>query len=115
MSSTPINYLEFKSTNLKETKAFYSEAFGWTFTDYGPNYTAFAESGVEGGFEFTKEPISNGVLVVLHHENLEVIKKKVTKLGAKVSVDIFSFPGGRRFQFLDPSGNELAIWTEDQN
>ncbi|MEO0572392.1 MAG: VOC family protein [Bacteroidota bacterium] len=110
--SVPINYIEFKSINLEETKQFYSKAFGWEFTDYGPTYTAFSKSGLEGGFELTKESIRNGVLVVLHHENLEVIKEKVMGLGAKISVDIFSFPGGRRFQFLDPSGNELAIWTE---
>lgn len=109
----PINYIEFKSTDLEATKQFYSEAFGWIFTDYGPTYTAFANSGVEGGFELTEEPISNGALVVLHHKNLEVIKQKVIELGAKISMDIFSFPGGRRFQFLDPSGNELAIWSED--
>ncbi|MEM1257438.1 MAG: VOC family protein [Bacteroidota bacterium] len=112
--SIPINYIEFKSTNLEETKEFYSEAFGWTFTDYGPTYTAFSKSGVEGGFELTKSPIVNGVLVVLHHKNLEAIKERVVTIGAKISVDIFSFPGGRRFHFLDPSGNELAIWSEEQ-
>ena len=111
--SVPINYIEFKSTDLNETKQFYNKAFGWKFTDYGPTYTAFSDSGVEGGFEFTDEPINNGVLVVLHHDNLETIKEKVMGLGAKISVDIFSFPGGRRFQFFDPSGNELAIWTEE--
>lgn len=111
--NTPINYIEFKSNNLAKTKQFYEKAFGWSFTDYGPTYTAFSDSGVEGGFEFTEEPITNGVLVVLHHEYLEAIKEKVMDLGATISVDIFSFPGGRRFHFLDPSGNELAIWTEE--
>ena len=111
--NTPINYIEFKSNNLEETKQFYSKAFGWKFTDYGSTYTAFSESGMEGGFELTKESISNGALVILHHEHLESIKEKVIGLGAKISVDIFSFPGGRRFQFLDPSGNELAVWSED--
>ena len=111
--SVPINYIEFKSTDLNETKQFYNKAFGWKFTDYGPTYTAFSDSGLEGGFEHTDEPINNGVLVVLHHDNLETIKEKVMGLGAKISVDIFSFPGGRRFQFFDPSGNELAIWTEE--
>jgi predicted enzyme related to lactoylglutathione lyase len=111
--SIPINYIEFKSNNLNETKEFYSNAFGWKFKDYGPNYTAFSDSGIEGGFEHNKEPINNGVLVVLHYDNLEIIKEKIIGLGAKISVDIFSFPGGRRFQFLDPSGNELAIWTEE--
>ena len=112
--NTPINYVEFKAKNLEEIKSFYGEAFGWKFTDYGPTYTAFSESGVEGGFELSKEPIVNGVLVVLHHDNLEAIKEKVVGLGGEIAVDIFSFPGGRRFHFLDPSGNELAIWTEIQ-
>ena len=111
--SVPINYIELKSTNLEETKTFYNRAFGWTFTDYGPTYTAFSNSGVEGGFELTEGPILKGVLVVLNDKNLEAIKEKVIELGAKISVDIFSFPGGRRFQFLDPSGNELAIWSEE--
>ncbi|MFK7814391.1 MAG: VOC family protein [Maribacter sp.] len=113
MSYTPINYIEFKSTDLETTKTFYSQVFGWSFTDYGEGYTAFSESGVEGGFELTSEPIRNGVLVVLHHLNLEAIKDKVLKGGGKISVDIFSFPGGSRFQFLDPSGNELAVWCNE--
>lgn len=111
--TVPINYIELKSTDLAETKKFYSSAFGWTFTDYGPAYTAFSNSGIEGGFEFTEREIQNGILVVLHHEDLELIKEKLVGLGAKISVDIFSFPGGRRFHFLDPSGNELAIWSEN--
>ncbi len=111
-NNTPINYVEFKSNNLEETKKFYSEAFGWTFTDYGPTYTAFSESGLEGGFELTEAPLVNGALIVLYHKNLEAIKDRVMGLGAKISVDIFSFPGGRRFHFLDSSGNELAIWSD---
>jgi len=110
--SVPINYIEFKSKDLRKTKQFYTEAFGWEFTDYGPTYTAFSNSMVEGGFELTEEPITNGVLVVLRDENLESTKENLVALGAKISVDIFSFPGGRRFHFLDPSGNELAIWCE---
>lgn len=113
MHKTPINYIEFKSTDLNATKAFYSKVFGWVFTNYGDGYTAFSDSGVEGGFQLTNEPIVNGVLVVLYHLNLESIKESVIKAGGSISVDIFSFPGGKRFQFLDPSGNELAIWSED--
>jgi predicted enzyme related to lactoylglutathione lyase len=113
MSNASINYIEFKSTNLDAIKNFYSSVFGWVFTDYGESYTAFAESGVEGGFELTNEPITNGVLVVLHHLNLKSIKEKVLNGGGKISVDVFSFPGGSRFQFLDPSGNELAVWCKE--
>lgn len=114
MKNVPINYIELKATDLEAVKKFYQQVFGWTFTDYGPTYTAFSNSGVEGGFEKTDEKIVNGALVVLHHENLEVIQAEVEKAGGKVSVPIFTFPGGRRFQFLDPVGNELAIWTETE-
>ncbi|MFK7781852.1 VOC family protein [Psychroserpens sp.] len=110
-----INYIEFKSTDLEATKLFYTRAFGWTFTDYGPNYTAFENSGISGGFEKTENSIINGVLVVLQHKNLEDIKQKIMDLSGTISVDIFSFPGGKRFQFLDPSGNELAVWCETED
>ena len=112
MKKTLINYLEFKANDLEIVKSFYTSVFGWTFTDYGPTYTAFADSGIDGGFELTEEPIVNGALVVLYAENLEAIQMEVEKAGGKIVVPIFSFPGGRRFQFLDPSGNELAIWSE---
>ena len=107
-----INYIEFKSSNIKETKAFYNKLFNWQFTDYGTKYVAFSGAGVEGGFEFTEEKIVNGVLIVLYHSDLETILQMVTESKAKITKPIFSFPGGRRFQFKDPSGNELAIWSE---
>ena len=80
--------------------------------DYGPTYVAFSESGMEGGFEKTEEEIVNGVLVVLYHEDLDFIEEKILKAGGRISVAIFSFPGGHRFQFIDPSGNELAVWSD---
>ncbi|PZX55883.1 hypothetical protein LV84_02245 [Algoriphagus ratkowskyi] len=107
-----INYVEFKAKDLDEIKQFYEQAFGWVFTDYGPGYTAFSESGIAGGFEKTDNEIHNGALIVLQHEELELAREAVLKANGKISVDIFLFPGGRRFQFLDPSGNELAVWTE---
>lgn len=107
-----INYVEFKANNLEKIKVFYSEAFDWTFTDYGPTYIAFSDSGLEGGFEKTENKIINGALVVLYHQNLEEIKSKVIKSGGNILKDIFSFPGGSRFHFADPSGNELAIWSD---
>ncbi len=107
-----INYVEFKAPDLEAIKSFYNACFGWTFTDYGPTYVAFADSGLEGGFEQTDESIVNGALVVLYHEDLEGIEAKVTALGGKINMEIFSFPGGRRFHFLDPAGNELAIWSD---
>ena len=107
-----INYIEFKAKDIEAVKKFYSEAFGWKFTDYGPDYVSFSEGGVDGGFALSEEPISNGALVVLFHNELETIEQKVIKAGGKISKEIFSFPGGRRFHFQDPSGNELAIWSD---
>jgi len=107
-----INYVEFKAKDLEEIKEFYIKAFGWTFTDYGPKYTAFSNSGLEGGFEKSEDDIMNGALVVLYHENLERIKDAVIESKGRISKDIFSFPGGRRFHFVDPAGNELAIWSD---
>ncbi|WP_431136752.1 VOC family protein [Psychroserpens mesophilus] len=109
-----INYIEFKAIDLKDIKAFYEQVFDWTFTDYGTNYTAFANSGLAGGFEKTDQMMTNGVLIVLYHKNLETVKQKIKNLGGNITVDIFSFPGGNQFQFLDPSGNELAVWCETQ-
>ncbi len=112
MENTLINYIEFKANDLIRIKEFYGQAFGWTFTDYGPEYVAFSNSGLEGGFAQSDETITNGALVVLYHENLEEIQEKVVRSGGTVVQEIFSFPGGRRFHFTDPSGNELAIWSD---
>ncbi len=109
---THINYIEFKANDLEAVKAFYHNAFGWEFTDYGDAYTSFANSGIAGGFEKSDDPVTNGALVVLYHENLESIEQTVQECGAKITVPVFSFPGGRRFHFTDPVGNELAIWSD---
>lgn len=110
-----INYVELYANDLAVVKEFYSTSFGWKFQDYGPNYTAFSNSGLEGGFEQTDKEIVNGALVVLHHDDLEAIKTKIIEAGGKIVVDIFSFPGGKRFRYKDPSGNELAVWCAENN
>ncbi len=107
-----INYIEFKANDLEKIKAFYTSVFGWKFTDYGDQYVAFENAGIEGGFQLTDEAIVNGVLVILRHPNLEEIQSKIEEAGGTISVPIFTFPGGKRFQFIDPTGNELAVWTE---
>ncbi|MCX2718593.1 VOC family protein [Lentiprolixibacter aurantiacus] len=112
MTNNHINYIEFKAHDLEKIKAFYSQVFGWEFTDYGPTYTSFAESGIFGGFELSEEPILNGALIVLYHTDLESVQADVEKAGGEIIRSIFSFPGGRRFHFKDPSGNELAIWSD---
>ena len=112
MTNNHINYVEFKAVDLEEVKQFYYQSFGWVFTDYGPSYTAFSGSGLDGGFAQTDENIVNGALVVLYHQELERIQRKIVEAGGKISKAIFSFPGGRRFHFIDPAGNELAVWSD---
>jgi predicted enzyme related to lactoylglutathione lyase len=106
-----INYVEFGATDLDKIKEFYTKAFDWTFTDYGPSYIAFSESGIQGGFEKSETDIVNGALVVLYHKDLNLIKNRIIDSGGEISKDIFSFPGGHRFHFVDPSKNELAVWS----
>ena len=113
ITNNHINYIEFKANDLEKIKKFYIHAFGWKFIDYGPTYVSFTDSGLEGGFKLAEDPIINMVLVVLYHEDLNTAKAKILEAGGKISKDIFSFPGGRRFHFLDPSGNELAVWSDE--
>ena len=112
MKDNHINYIELKGKDLEKIKEFYTASFGWTFTDYGPTYVAFSDSGLLGGFEKTESEILNGALIILYHKDLEVIKNKIIEAGGKITKDIFSFPGGRRFHFSDPSDNELAVWSD---
>lgn len=112
MTNNHINYIELKAKDLELVKDFYSKSFGWTFTDYGPDYAAFFDSGLDGGFERSDAEIINGALVVLYHDHLEKAKKAIISSNGKISIDIFSFPGGRRFHFIDPAGNELAVWSD---
>lgn len=106
-----IQYLEFLTNDIEQTKKFYTNSFGWTFTDYGPGYSAFEGDFVDGGFTLGK-PSKGSILVVIFSEDLETTKQKVIKAGGRIVKDIFSFPGGKRFHFTDPDGNELAVWSE---
>jgi len=112
MQNNHINYVELPATDLELTKQFYQSAFGWTFTDYGPDYVAFSGAGLDGGFYTATQTIHNGALVILYHDDLNQVKEQVTASGGHISKDIFSFPGGKRFHFLDVSGNELAVWSD---
>ena len=111
MKHHQIQYVEFLSKHLGAVKDFYTKAFGWQFTDYGPTYTAFFGECVEGGFEVW-EPVKGSVLVILYSNKLEESKTAVEQAGGTICRDIFSFPGGRRFHFLDPDNNELAVWSD---
>jgi len=107
-----IDYVEFGSTDLEKTKGFYSAVFGWAFTDWGPEYTSFNDGRLDGGFSAAPEVATGGPLVVLYATELEEIEAKVKESGGQVVKEIFEFPGGRRFHFTDPSGNELAVWSD---
>lgn len=111
---TKINYIEFPVSDMESSKKFYTEAFGWTYTDYGPTYASFNNAGIDGGFdaESGKPPSANGALVVLHAPDIEACLERVTNAGGTIVKPIFDFPGGRRFHFNDPNGNELGVWSE---
>lgn len=107
-----LDYLEMQagSGSLDSVKAFYSAVFGWTFTDYGPSYAAY-EEGLDGGFDGSAA--SNAApLPVIFSTDLERSLAAVTEAGGRIVRPVFSFPGGRRFHFVDPAGNELAVWSE---
>lgn len=108
-----IDYIEFPATDITRTKAFYERVFGWKFTDYGPDYTSFEDGRLAGGFWTQLKPASGvGSLVVIYSLDLAGMEAKVREAGGAIVKPIFPFPGGRRFQFTDPSGNELAVWSD---
>ena len=107
-----IDYVEFPADDTAAVKAFYGEAFGWAFEDYGPTYACPSNAGLSGGFQADPEQRPKKPLVILYSLDLEATRDKVVQAGGEVCVDIFDFPGGRRFHFRDPSGNELAVWSD---
>ncbi len=107
-----IDYVEFPAADTGPLKAFYGKAFGWTFTDYGPTYAAFEQSGLDGGFQGDPDAAPAKPLVVLYSDDLEASLRAVTEAGGVVTQSIFEFPGGRRFHFTDPSGNALGVWSD---
>jgi uncharacterized protein len=107
-----MDYIEFPAADIVAVKAFYSSVFGWVFTDYGPDYTSFSDGRLSGGF-FRAVGVRGGApLVVIFATELEAMESKVKAAGGKIVKETFSFPGGRRFHFADPSGNELAVWSD---
>ena len=107
-----MDYIEFPAIDIEATKRFYGAVFGWTFTDYGPNYTSFHDGRLAGGFTMSAKPVKGGALVVLYAKALEETRGKVIEAGGTITAEIFEFPGGRRFHFADPNGNELSVWSE---
>ena len=110
-----INYVEFPSKDLAATKAFFQSVFGWSFVDYGPEYTAFSNQGLDGGFfqsDLASSTQNGAALLIFYSNQLEATLAKVEKAGGAILRPIYSFPGGRRFHFTEPSGNEFAVWGE---
>jgi uncharacterized protein len=107
-----IDYIEFTVSDMAEAQRFYAEAFGWRFNDYGPDYAGIRRGdGEAGGFSVGAPVASGGPLVILYSDDLDDSLARVSAAGGVITHEPFDFPGGRRFHFRDPSGNELAVWT----
>lgn len=115
MTAEKINYVELPARDLEGTKGFFAEAFGWRFVDYGPDYAALENAGLDGGFfrsDLVARTDNGSALVVLYSADLEASLEKVKDAGGDIIKPIFAFPGGRRFHFTDPSGNEYSVWSD---
>ena len=113
--SDKINYVEFPARDIEATKAFFVDVFGWSFEDYGPEYAAFTNQGIDGGFYksgLASSAEAGGALVVLYSDSLEDTLARIERAGGSIRKPIFIFPGGRRFHFVEPSGNEMAVWSD---
>ncbi|MBF0381144.1 MAG: VOC family protein [Magnetococcales bacterium] len=110
-----INYIEIPTKNITTTKRFFTQAFGISFVDYGPQYTAFSGAGIDGGFyqaDLSASTKNGSVLVVFYSNNLTQTQSKIIAAGGTIIKPIFTFPGGRRFHFCDPNQNEFAVWSD---
>ncbi len=110
-----INYLELPANNLSATKAFFEQVFNWKFVDYGLNYTAFSDQELDGGFfqsDLFASTDHGSALIIFYSERLDETQHKIEQAGGIIIKPIFSFPGGRRFHFTEPSGNEFAVWSD---
>lgn len=107
-----IDYVEFGVADIARAKAFYGGAFGWTFTDYGPEYCEFSDGRLKGGFTTLSPVRPGGALIVLYGDDLPVLAGRVEAAGGTIAKPIYDFPGGQRFHFVDPDGYELAVWSQ---
>lgn len=106
-----IDYIELPAPDIAAAKRFYGVVCGWTFEDYGPDYCAFKDGRLDGGFRADATPAGAQPVVVLFAHDLDAFEKKVAAAGA-VILEHHVFPGGRRFHFRDPNGNVLAVWSD---
>jgi uncharacterized protein len=107
-----IDYIEWPATDLIQTKAFYGKAFGWAFTDYGQDYSCPTHAGIDAGIYTDKTIPLKAPLIILYSLNLAQSQEVILDAGGKITKPVFEFPGGRRFHFTDPSGQELAVWSD---
>jgi predicted enzyme related to lactoylglutathione lyase len=112
-----INYVEFPANDFDATKIFFKAVFDWSFIDYGPDYVAFSGAGLDGGFyqsDLSSLARNGSALIIFFSNNLEQTQSKIKSAGGEIIQSIFDFPGGRRFHFSDPNGNEFAVWSNEQ-
>ena len=110
-----LNYVEFAAKDLQATVSFFEKAFSWSFEWYGDDYVAFLNEGLDGGFykaDLCTREEAGGALLIFYSDDLTQSQQKVEQAGGKINKEIFSFPGGRRFHFIEPSGNEYAVWSD---
>ena len=108
-----IDYIEITVTDMVAAQSFYSRAFGWQFTSYGDAYAGIQGPDREvGGLRLDEQVARGGPLVVLFSQDLDATLQAVESCGGAVTTPPFAFPGGRRFHFTDPCGNELAVWSQ---
>lgn len=111
-----IDYIEIYVTDMDRAKTFYSTAFGWALTEYAPSYVGFVDRArgdrEAGGLCLVEKVSVGGPLVILYSADLEKSQSAVKAAGGEIAKPIYAFPGGRRFEFLDPSGNRLGVWGE---
>lgn len=112
MPHLKIDYVEFSSPALPASRDFFAKAFGWSFQDYGPTYVAMTNAGIDGGVQGDPAEGFGPPLVILKADDLEAAETAVKTAGGVIVRPIFAFPGGRRFHFREPGGNELAVWSE---
>ena len=112
-----INYVEFPAKDLQATRMFFTQVFGWSFQDFGPDYIAASGQGIDAGFykaDLSSSTSNGAALIVFYSQAIEATQDKIIKAGGVIIKPIFAFPGGRRFHFTEPSGNEFAVWSDKE-